>query len=196
MQTEAWITLLLLLAAALLFLAVRRGERRDIPALLRPGEPLPAFRAIDETDRERQSTELQGSPAVLIFVRGTWCPFCSSQVESLADVYREIAAMGARLVLIAPRPLATTRRVADYFDVEFEFWLDESLEIARKLGLLDSQGVPEEARTDFGADTVWPASIVVDANGMIRRTIIARDIADRPDPRALLKALQRITAAR
>lgn len=192
MQLEAWIALLLITVAVLMFLYVRRGGGRPVPDLLRPGKKLPAFTAIDENNRERASGELLGTPAVIIFVRGTWCPFCSAQVETLTDAYREIAALGAKLVLIAPQPLATTRRVADYFDVEFEFWLDGSLDIARNLGLMDAGGVPEEARTEFGADTVWPTSVVVDANGVIRRTIVARDIADRPDPRTLLKTLRKI----
>ena len=193
MQMESWIALLLITIAASMFLYVRRGGGRPIPDLLRPGQALPPFTAIDEDNRERQSTELLGAPAVVIFVRGTWCPFCSAQVESLADVYRDIAALGARLVLIAPQPLATTRRVADYFDVEFEFWLDDSLDIARSLGSLYIGGVPEEARTEFGANTVWPTTVVVAPDGIIRRTIVARDIADRPDPRTLLKALRKIS---
>ena len=192
MQLEAWIALLLIAVAASMFLYVRRGGGRPVPDLLRPGKKLPPFSAIDEDNCERQSGELLGAPAVIIFVRGTWCPFCSAQVETLADAYKEIAALGAKLVLIAPRSLATTRRVADYFDVEFEFWLDSSLDIARQLGLLDEEGVPEEVRTDFGANTIWPTTVVTDADGMIRRTLVARDIADRPDPRTLLKALRKI----
>lgn len=192
MNTEAMVALVLVIIAAAMFVLVRRGGGRSIPASLRQGQPLPRFTATDEDDRERHSTDLRGAPAIIIFVRGTWCPFCSAQVESLADAYKEITALGARLVLIAPRPLATTRRVADYFDVEFEFWLDSSLKIASSLGLLDIEGVPEEARADFGADTVWPTSVLVDADGIIQRTIIARDLADRPDPRSLLKALRKI----
>lgn len=192
MNTEALIALVLVVIAAAMFVYVRRGGGRPVPAALRKGQPLPEFIALDENGRERHSTELRGAPAIVIFVRGTWCPFCSAQVESLAAAYKDIAARGARLVLVAPRPLATTRRVADYFDVEFEFWLDSSLRIASALGLLDVAGVPEEARKDYGADTVWPTSVLVDANGIIQRTIIARDLADRPDPRSLLKALRKI----
>jgi peroxiredoxin len=192
MQMEAWIALLLMTIAASMFLYVRRGGGRPVPDPLRSGKQLPHFTAIDEDNRERHSRELIGAPAVIIFVRGTWCPFCSAQVETLTDVYKEITALGAKLVLVAPQPLATTRRVADYFDVEFEFWLDGSLDIARQLGLLDIGGVPEEARTEFGANTVWPATVVVDAEGIIKCTIVARDIADRPDPRTLLRALQKV----
>ena len=164
---------------------------RPIPAVLRRGQPLPDFRAVDENGDPVRSTELHGTAAVILFVRGSWCPFCSSQVENLTVHYKDIIDLGARLILVTPKPLQTTRRVAEFFEVEFDFWLDEDLSVVRQLGLLLESGVPHKYRTEYGEDTVRPTAIVVDRNGIICYTEISKFIADRPSSKTLLHELQK-----
>ena len=92
---------------------------------------------------------------------------------------------------MTPKPLETTRRVAEFFDVEFDFWLDESLEASKQLGLLLESGVPKDHTQEYGSDTVWPASLVVDESGIIRYVEVSRHIIDRPNPKNLLRELQK-----
>jgi len=181
--------LALVAVAALAFLRFKKAGR-PVPDGLRPGQSLPDFHAIDESGDPVRSTELHGTAAVILFVRGNWCPFCSSQVENLTVHYKDIIDLGARLILITPKPQETTRRVAEFFEVEFDFWLDENLAISRQLGLLQESGVPEEHRKEYGNDTVWPTALVVDPNGIIRYTSLSKMIADRPNPKTLLRELR------
>jgi peroxiredoxin len=164
---------------------------RPVPEQLRTGSPLPDFSATDEQGNPLRSVELHGSPSVILFVRGNWCPFCTRQVNDMTQHYRDIVDLGARLVLITPRPLETTRRVASFFEVEFEFWLDDELSIARQLGLLQENGVPGGYSKEYGRDTVWPTSLVVDAAGIIRYTELSKHISDRPDPAVLLREIRK-----
>ncbi len=192
-----WILVIAVVLAAGILFALRdklagRLRGRPVPDKLKPGQPLPDFQAVDEDGNRVSSSELAGTPAILLFVRGSWCPFCSKQVANLTRVYKEITDSGAKLILITPKPLATTRRVAEIFDVDFEFWLDDSLEIATQLGLVLEAGVPDDQRKEYGEDTLWPTSLVVDANGMIRFTELSRFIADRPSPEKLLKVLRNL----
>lgn len=191
----AWIVaavVALAAAAALIIWKRRSSGEHPMPEVLRPGKPLPEFRAFDEQGNPLRSTQLAGSPAVLLFVRGSWCPFCNEQVENLTAYYKDIVNLGARLILVTPKPLETTRRVARFFEVEFDFWLDESLDAAEKLGLLHTSAVPAEFRKEYGSDTVWPAALVLDRNGIIRYTELSKHISDRPDPKALLRALRQL----
>jgi len=162
---------------------------RPVPDKLKPGQPIPDFQAVDEDGNRVSSAELAGTPTVLLFVRGSWCPFCSKQVADLTRVYKEITDSGAKLILVTPKPLATTRRVAEMFDVDFRFWLDESLEIAKQLGLVLAAGVPDDNRKEYGEDTLWPTTLGLDANGIIRFTELSRFIADRPNPEKMLNVL-------
>ena len=166
-----------------------RGLRPTPPQLL-PGSPLPDFGAADEVGNPVRSTALRGAPAVILFVRGNWCPFCSAQVGELTQYYREITELGARLILITPKPLETTRRVAEFFDVEFDFWLDENLAVTRQLGLLQEGGVPRSYDREYGQDTIWPATLIVDAASVIRYTELSKHISDRPDPKVLLTEIR------
>lgn len=170
---------------------IRTRGLRSTPPQLKPGEPLPDFRAIDEQGDPVRSIELHGAPAVLLFVRGNWCPFCSRQVSNLTQHYRDIVDLGARLILVTPKPLETTRRVAEFFKVEFDFWLDNELTVTRQLGLLHEGGVPKSYDKEYGRDTVWPTALVVDAAGIIRYTDLSKHISDRPDPRVLLREIRK-----
>jgi peroxiredoxin len=139
-----------------------------------------------------RSTQLVGSPSVILFVRGSWCPFCNAQVEQLTSWYKDIVDLGARLIIVTPKPLQTTRRVARFFEVEFDFWLDQSLEAAEKLGLLHRSAVPNSFRIEYGSDAVWPTALVVDRSGIIRYTELSKHISDRPDPEVLLGVLRKL----
>ena len=184
-----YIAATLLAATALGWWYWRRGGRKT-PDALAPGKSLPLFIAYDEQGNKLDSSTLDGAPAVVLFVRGGWCPFCSSQVKDLTSYYKEINALGARLILVTPEPLETTRRVADIFEVDFDFWLDRNLSAARALGLLHSGAVPGKHRDAFGKDTIWPTALVVDATGVIRHTELSKRIVDRPNPKMLLGILK------
>ena len=182
------VSAVVVVAALLIFRDKFRGKA--VPDDLRPGNPLPEFTAVDENGDPLSSTDLRGRPSVLLFVRGNWCPFCSKQVKNLTRFYKEINESGAHLILVTPKPLETTRRVADFFDVKFEFWLDESLAIGKRLGLVQESGVPDDYDKEYGRDTLWPASLIVDGKGIIRHTELSRFIADRPDPEKLLRIVR------
>lgn len=190
-MTELWIWLLAGLIIVVAAVAWYRRGRRRVPDALRRGQPLPSFGALDEQGRSLNSADLVGMPVVMMFVRGNWCPFCSKQVKNLTGYYKKINDLGARLVLVTPKPLETTRRVAEFFQVEFEFWLDESLAATRQLGLLLESAVPSGYEKEYGRDTMWPASLVVDADGVIRYVEVSKHIVDRPNPRTLLRELEK-----
>ena len=183
-------TAVVVVAALLFFRDKFRGKA--VPDDLRPGNPLPEFTAVDENGDPLSSTDLRGRPSVLLFVRGNWCPFCSKQVKNLTRFYKEINESGAHLILVTPKPLETTRRVADFFDVKFEFWLDESLAIGKRLGLVQESAVPDDYEKEYGRDTLWPTSLIIDGDGIIRHTELSRFIADRPDPEKLLRIVKKL----
>lgn len=192
MSTTIYVAIAALAVAVVaLIIWVRTRGLRATPRQLEAGSPLPDFRAIDEQGDPVRSVELHSSPTVILFVRGNWCPFCSRQVSNLTQHYRDIVDLGAKLIFITPKPLETTRRVAEFFKVEFDFWLDEDLAVTRQLGLLLEGGVPGSYRKEYGKDTIWPTALVVDAGGIIRYSELSKHISDRPDPRVLLREVRK-----
>jgi peroxiredoxin len=183
-----------MLVAGAAYAFYRTHGARQVPEQLRRGQPLPEFTALDEAGNPLHTRDLRGTPVVMIFVRGNWCPFCSRQVKNLTGYYKDIVDLGARLVIVTPRPQETTQRVARFFDVDFEFWLDESLAATRKLGLLLESAVPKDYYPEYGSDTTWPASLVIDADGVIRYVELSKHIIDRPNPKTLLRELGKVLA--
>lgn len=188
------LVILALVAGGGYFYYRRRGGR-PVPEQLREGKLLPEFAALDEAGNPLNSGQLRGTPVVMIFVRGNWCPFCSRQVKNLTAYYKNIVDLGAKLIFVTPKPLETTRRVAEFFEVDFEFWLDESLAATRELGLLLESGVPRNYYKEYGSDTIWPTSLVIDADGIIRFVELSKHIIDRPNPKTLLRELQKAVNA-
>lgn len=193
MDNLGWlIGIAILLLVAIIGLVLKKKSGPKIPACLRPGRSLPDFAVTDEQGNPIRSVQAIGSATVMLFVRGNWCPFCTRQVADLTGHYKDIVDLGAKLVLVTPKPLETTRRVAEFFEVEFDFWLDEELKAANQLGLVMPIGVPRDHRKEYGEDTVWPTALVVDAAGIIRFAKISRFIIDRPDPKVLLRELRKL----
>lgn len=178
--------------AGAVFFTLQRRRSDNAGPVIRKGSPLPTFTAFDDDGNEVSSDSLRGTRAVLLFVRGSWCPFCSEQVKELTAHYKAIADHGARLIIVTRRPLDTTRRVADMFGVEFTFWLDEGLKAAERLQLVDTDGVPEAVAQDYGKRTIRPTAIVVDTGGIVRYAYRSPTVGSRPDPEALLRVLERL----
>ena len=76
------------------------------------GNKLPAFSLQDADGNEVGSADLSGSPAVLLFYRGNWCPLCMAQIREIVSRYQEMDDLGIKVVLISPQP-----------DVHTKIWL-------------------------------------------------------------------------
>ncbi len=82
------VAIMLAIAGVAFFVSKKRGPR--IPDALRPGRSLPDFPAADEQGNPIRSVQVVGSPTVMLFVRGNWCPFCTKQVEGLTRHYQAL----------------------------------------------------------------------------------------------------------
>ncbi len=159
--------------------------------LVRPGEPLPEFETLDLAGNAVSRADLTGAPALLMFFRGNWCPFCNAQVQQLAARYRELNARGVRLVFVSPQPADLTRRVAESLGVEIDFWVDRDCSAARALGLVHTDGVPVGLRGKYGRDTVLPTVILLDAEGSVIHCDETDDYRKRPRPEVFLDVFRK-----
>nr|NIV17244.1 hypothetical protein [Woeseiaceae bacterium] len=51
---------------------------------------------------------------------------------------------------------------------------------------------PDEQRKEYGEDTLWPAALVIDADGIIRFSELSKFLLDRPNPEKLLKVVKNL----
>ncbi|MEM7612384.1 MAG: redoxin domain-containing protein [Pseudomonadota bacterium] len=183
---------LALLAAIIVWVIMARRQSRANNQAIALGHTLPSFSCVLEDGSEVSSDSLRGGKSVLLFVRGSWCPFCSEQVQSLTDHYRKITEEGGRLIIVTRRPLDTTKRVAEQFAVKFEFWLDSDLSAAQTLNLIDGEEIPDRFHEDFGRRTILPTVLVTDRDNAIRYSYRSAKPSDRPDPSKFMSVFESI----
>lgn len=162
-----------------------RAKRADTPSL-KLGEKLPELQFSGE--QEITSTvELIGKPSVIIFYRGSWCPFCVAQIKEVVAEYQQAIYKGVQFVLISPQPDMVTKKLAQKFDVPFMFLTDVNNAAAKKLNLVDAEGLPLD-KSDQGVDnnTVYPTVIVTDKRGDILYCDKTASYSARPDAKEYL----------
>lgn len=158
---------------------------------LRMGGVLPDFEARDSQGEPFRSAELRGKPAVLLFFRGNWCPLCMAQINEIAGGYRELADLGANVVLISPQSESNSRRLAGKFSAPMRFIVDEGNRVARQFGIAAPFGAPAGLQIlGYKSETVLPTAIVIDAEGRILLSDQTDNYRIRPEPETFLAVLR------
>ena len=112
-------------------------------------------------------------PAVLVYTRGAYCPFCLRLLSDYAERYRDFRHSGIEVLAISPESRRRSRRLRTGLKLPFTVLSDLHLEAARNLGLLD--------REKPGTPT--PATLVLDNGGRVKlstldqghKSLLARD---------------------
>jgi peroxiredoxin len=159
---------------------------------LEVGEKLPAFTLTSTEGDLIYSKSLVGSPVVLIFYRGNWCPLCMAQVKEMASAYNQLKAEGARVIFVSPQPQGHTKSLAEKFGAEgLEFMTDANNKTANALGIASKYGVPMGMQgLGYSSDTVLPTVIICDKDGTIIWTHETDNYRVRPEPQTYLAVLQ------
>ena len=157
---------------------------RDAQAL-RVGAALPEFR-LESLDGHIVSSEsFKAKPHLLVFYRGNWCPFCTAQIEELANAYQRLEKTGMNVILISPQSIKKNQALADRFDVPIIFLRDRDGSAAKQLGLLQKWGTPMGMQLlGYESDTVMPTVILTNAQGLIVYSDQTDNYRVRPEPEA------------
>jgi len=140
---------------------------RDAQAL-RVGSPLPGFRLESLDGHVVSSESFKAKPHLLLFYRGNWCPFCTAQIEELAEGYKRLEQAGVSVILISPQSVKQNQAMASRFDVPMVFLRDRNSAAAKQLGILHKWGTPMGLQLlGYESDTVLPTVIMTDAQGQI-----------------------------
>ncbi|WP_290055764.1 peroxiredoxin-like family protein [Amycolatopsis solani] len=134
-------------------------------------------------------------PAVLVFYRGQWCPYCNLTLRTYQrELLPELGRSGASLVAISPQ-----KADGPLPDLEFPVLSDVGSTVARGLGL--SYPVSAEVRAAMQAlgtdleqvngawELVHPAVVVVDRDRRLRFVDVHPDFVTRTEPADILKSL-------
>jgi peroxiredoxin len=171
---------------------------------VRAGDLLADFTLPDATGTPVSLSELVGDgPAVLVFYRGGWCPYCNIALRTYqAELLPQLDAFGARLVAISPQSPDQSLSTAEKAGLSFTVRSDAGARIARRLGIafqpaehvlatqrdlgLDLTQVNAEGSPDLPMPTV----LIVDEDRALRFADTHADYTTRTEVADILAALR------
>lgn len=163
-----------------------RFGRKPSPAIA-VGTVLPAFEVVNSAGKTVSSVELTQTPAVLIFIRGNWCPLCMGQVNEMADGIAPFVAGGIRVAFIAPQSVGKTGALAQGKPAGMEFYSDTGNATGRVLGIDNPASLPLGMELlGYRSETVLPTVIALAPGGEILWTHETDNYRVRPTPDELL----------
>ena len=97
-------------------------------------------------------------PAVVVYARGAWCPFCLRQLADYAERYSEFKRSGVEVLALSPETPRKARRMRTGLKLPFTVLSDTQFTAAHTFGLMDHEkpGLPT------------PATLVLDAQRNVR----------------------------
>jgi peroxiredoxin len=173
---------------------------------LKVGAVSPSFELLDHNGKMVSSADLLAKGrAVLIFVRGRWCPFCVAQMEAMSLIAAEINAAGATLIAVSPQTAKQAFFMHDQHKLAFPLLVDAHNQLARQFGLV--YRAPDEQQALYSrtfvnlpfanGDSSWelpiPATFVIDRDRTVLFASASEDYEDRPEP---MEIVSRLASAR
>jgi len=172
------------------------------------GDVLSDFTLPDATGQDVSLSELvTDGPAILVFYRGGWCPYCNIQLRAYQAALPEMVALGARLVAISPQLPDRSLSTTETNELTFDVLSDVGNTVARRFGLV--YALPEELRAalrsnnkalpGINGDESWelpvPAVYVIARDRRVALAAIDVDYRNRLEPEAILAALKSLSPA-
>ena len=140
--------------------------------------------------------------ALLVFYRGGWCPYCSTQLSELRKIEDDLAELGFPVIAISPdRPVRLSESL-EAGPLGYALYSDSMLAAAKAFGIAFQLTPAEVARYDqVGVDLEEasgqrhhqlpvPSVFLVSKGGTIRWVYSNPDYKVRPDNASLLAAAQ------
>ena len=88
--------------------------------VLCPGDPFPAVTVKLPGDGSLQLPDaLAGDFAVVLFYRGSWCPYCNSQLRAFQRSLDSLTSLGAKIVALSVDDEATTQDLIAKHGLQF-----------------------------------------------------------------------------
>ncbi len=143
---------------------------------------------------------LKNKPTLLIFYRGSWCPYCNTHLGELKTIEPELIELGYQIVAISPDLPKNLHKSVKDLELDYTLLSDSSAALTKSLGLafkvddstndkLKGYGIDlEKASGEDHRILPVPAAILVDTSGKVDFVFFSPDYSVRIDKSILLAA--------
>jgi peroxiredoxin len=170
------------------------------------GNQLASFALPDATGTTRTLDELTAhGPAVIVFYRGGWCPYCNVMLRSYErDLVPHLGGRRARLVAISPETPDASLTTQEKAELTYAVLSDRGAELASSLGITfepSEEGLTAQrtlgldirtTRADGGTVLPMPTVLIVDRDHVVRFVDVHPNYTARTEVKDILAALDRL----
>ena len=181
-----------------------RGVPQNVGA---PGSVMPDGDLLDVDGAPTSLTRLRGGrPAVVVFYRGAWCPYCNIALRTYqAELVPALGERGFELIAISPQKPDGSLTSAESNELTYSVASDPGNQIATALGILTEPSPDSiaaqlklgldltEVNADGGKALPMPTVVVVDAAGIIRWIDVHPNYTTRSEVPDILTAVDAVS---
>ncbi|MGB8196212.1 MAG: peroxiredoxin-like family protein [Acidimicrobiales bacterium] len=185
---------------------VHEGVPSDVVAV---GDTLASFTLSDATGAPRTLDEIvQEGPAVIVFYRGGWCPYCNLALRTYQrELLPELQSIGVRLVAISPQTPDQSLSTVEKAELDFTVLSDPGSRVAKSVGIVFQQADDVlEAQRELGLDLAAvnaeastelprPTVLIVDQDRVVRFVDVQPDYTARTEVADILAALSELRSS-
>ena len=177
-----------LLVSALLLLSLLPAVRAELalsPAAAKPlpvGAAVPSARVTDLAGNELDLAQVvAGRPTLIVFYRGSWCPYCNKHLAALAELEPELLKLGYQILAVSPDDAVGLTAMAGKNHLNYQLLSDRAMHAASAFGVafrvdpatvekyrqwkIDLAPVPGESTARW---LPVPAAYLIGADGTVR----------------------------
>jgi peroxiredoxin len=177
------------------------ARAETISSALKVGDSIPDVTLRTVEDKEVSLRKLVADkPAVLVFYRGGWCPFCNRHLQSLSGIEADLTREGVQLIAISMDQPGKLRETLQKDKLDYTLLSDSDASAVKAFGISFkvSDATLEKMKThkvDLDAATgnsnhilPHPAVFIVNTRGVIRFAHVNTDYKVRLEPSKILEA--------
>lgn len=139
---------------------------------------------------------MDNRPAVLVFFRGGWCPYCDLQLSELRLIEKDLQTLGYQVIAISPDPPRALQARGEKNALEYLLLSDASTEVIRAFGIaFKASAAAARLQPTMGANAAKPAQLltvpavyIVNARGKVQFHYVNPDYRVRTPQELLLVA--------
>lgn len=145
----------------------------------------------------------QSKPALIVFYRGGWCPYCNMQVRELSVYYAKLQSAGVQPILISVDEPDAAALLGAQYEIPFPVLSDPDLMVHQQFNVvltLDEETV-DIYKNQYDIDlSAWSgrdhhsfavaSAFIIDTDGVVKASHAPEDYSQRPSIDQLLKLIE------
>jgi peroxiredoxin len=183
-----------LLLASLLWLSPFTDPDKAVTGGLAVGDKAPAINTVSVNGANVSwNALLEKGPVVVVFYRGSWCPFCNVYLATLVKSLPEIQE-NATLIAITPQKPEKVEDTINDKRITFPVVYDEDAALVKAFrSVSEKHEVPGMKKKQYDSLVLpVPATYVIDKKGVVTLRHFDENYKTRLDVNELLKELRRL----